>query len=272
MRQTLTVTIGDQRRTVGMQAAGGDRFAWRFESVPASFTYSVSAAGRTSETYTVTALDPPRVARIDLRYEFPEYTRLPPRNEEDGGDIYAPNGTRVTLSIQASKGATSGALSLAGGARVPLQPAADGRFKATLPITADGAYRVALTRRRRSRVRRRHRIFHPRVERSASGRPHPAPRGRSAGHPARGNHHRGARRRRLRGRCVRSRLQRPRRREKAVPFEGERAPLSVTGRHTLYLEDLGVKPGDFVTYYARVRDVAAAGDPPRRAATSSSSR
>ena len=84
--------------------------------MPASFTYSVSAAGRTSETYTVTALDPPRVARIDLRYEFPEYTRLPPRDEEDGGDIYAPNGTRVTLSIHASTGATAGALALGGGA------------------------------------------------------------------------------------------------------------------------------------------------------------
>ena len=117
----LTVTIGDQRRTVRMPAAGRDRFAWRFESVPASFSYSVSAAGRTSDTYSVTALDPPRVARIDLRYEFPEYTRLPPRDEEDGGDIYAPNGTRVTLSIRASAGATHGALSLGGGARVPLQ-------------------------------------------------------------------------------------------------------------------------------------------------------
>ena len=31
--------------------------------------------------------------------------------------------------------------------------------------------------------------------------------------------------------------------------------LSVTGRHTVYLEDLDVKPGDFVSFYARARDV-----------------
>ena len=33
------------------------------------------------------------------------------------------------------------------------------------------------------------------------------------------------------------------------------AGLSVTGRHTVYLEDLDVKPGDFVSFYARARDV-----------------
>jgi hypothetical protein len=252
----LTVTIGDQRRTVGMQAAGGDRFAWRFESVPASFTYSVSAAGRTSETYTVTALDPPRVARIDLRYEFPEYTRLPPRNEEDGGDIYAPNGTRVTLSIQASKGATSGALSLGGRGRVPLQPFADGRFQATLPITADGAYRVALTdtdglasegdteyfirvlNDRPPDVR----ILRPAGDRQVTALEEITIEARADDDYGVGAFDlvysvRGAR-------------------EKAVPFAGARGSLSVTGRHTLYLEELGVKPGDFVTYYARVRDVA----------------
>ena len=31
---------------------------------------------------------------------------------------------------------------------------------------------------------------------------------------------------------------------------------SVTGRHTLYLEDFDVAPGDFVSYYVRARDLA----------------
>ena len=31
---------------------------------------------------------------------------------------------------------------------------------------------------------------------------------------------------------------------------------TVTGRHTLYLEDLDVAPGDFITYYVRARDLA----------------
>ena len=46
----LTVRIGDERRTVRMPAAGLDRFTWRFDGA-GLFIYSVSAAGRTSETY-----------------------------------------------------------------------------------------------------------------------------------------------------------------------------------------------------------------------------
>jgi hypothetical protein len=252
----LTVTIGGERRTVRMPAAGADRFAWRFDGVPTSFTYSVSAAGRTSDTYTVTALDPPRVARIDLRYEFPEYTRLPPRREEDGGDIYAPHGTRVTLSIHASTGATSGALALKSGARVPLQPGQGGAFEAMLPITADGAYRVALAdddgltsdgeteyfihvlNDRPPDVR----ILRPAGDRQVTPLEEITIEARADDDYGVGAFDlvysvRGAR-------------------EKAVPFEGVRDPLSVTGRHTLFLEDLGVAPGDFVTYYARARDVA----------------
>ena len=34
-----------------------------------------------------------------------------------------------------------------------------------------------------------------------------------------------------------------------------RRGTSVTGRHTLYLEDLDVRPGDFVSYYVRARDL-----------------
>ncbi len=44
--------------------------------------------------------------------------------------------------------------------------------------------------------------------------------------------------------------------EKAVPFRRNGSGLTVNGQCTVYLEDLGVQPGDFVTYYARARDVS----------------
>ena len=44
--------------------------------------------------------------------------------------------------------------------------------------------------------------------------------------------------------------------EKSVPFTRSGASTSVTGRRTLYLEDLDVKPGDVVAYYARARDLS----------------
>ena len=44
--------------------------------------------------------------------------------------------------------------------------------------------------------------------------------------------------------------------EKVVPFEREGEATAVSGRRTVYLEDLGVKPGDVIAYYARARDVS----------------
>jgi hypothetical protein len=42
---------------------------------------------------------------------------------------------------------------------------------------------------------------------------------------------------------------------KNSPADVPRRRTSVTTRHTLYLEDLDVRPGDFVSYYVRARDV-----------------
>ncbi len=40
-----------------------------------------------------------------------------------------------------------------------------------------------------------------------------------------------------------------------LPLAVPRRATSVTARTTVYLEDLGVKPGDFVSYYVRARDI-----------------
>src|SRR5260370_4844545 len=43
--------------------------------------------------------------------------------------------------------------------------------------------------------------------------------------------------------------------ETVVPLSTKPRATSVTGRHTLYLEDLHVQPGDFVSYYVRASDI-----------------
>src|SRR5204863_2438622 len=43
--------------------------------------------------------------------------------------------------------------------------------------------------------------------------------------------------------------------EKVVPLPIPGHSTTVSGRHTLYLEDLDVQPGDFVSYYVRARDL-----------------
>ena len=88
---TLTVFANNQRRDVpDVSAAGG--FEYVIESVDRTFSYDVSAGSARSSRYTVTVVRPPRVARIDLHYVYPSFAGLPPRDEQDGGDIYAPAG------------------------------------------------------------------------------------------------------------------------------------------------------------------------------------
>ncbi len=229
-------------------------FAHRFDAVPASFRYRVAVAGRTSPTYNVTLLTPPRVERIDLHYEFPAYTRLPPRDEEDGGDIYAPAGSVVTLRVHTGPITASGALTL-GDRRLPLAPAGNGLFEATLPVSSNGSYRVALTSRdgvtspgdteyfirvlddRPPDVR----VLRPAGDRQVTPLEEVTIEARADDDYGVASLElvygvRGAK-------------------EKAVLIGRGRGEPSSTGTHTLYLEDLGVKPGDFVTYYARARDV-----------------
>ena len=77
---------------------GAGVFAVTIENVTASFAYRVTAAGARSPDYTITVVRPPRVERIDVRYEFPRGLGLEPRTDEDSGDIYGPAGTKVRLT------------------------------------------------------------------------------------------------------------------------------------------------------------------------------
>jgi hypothetical protein len=245
-------TARDEKISMSRSQEGG--FAHRFDVVPASFRYRVTVAGRTSPTYEVTLLTPPRLERIDLHYEFPAYTRLEPRDEEDGGDIYAPAGSKVTLRVHTGSTAASGALAL-GDRRVPLAHTGGGLFEATLPVTDNGSYRVSLTSRDGVTAPGDTEYF----IRVLDDRPPDVRIVRPAGDrqvtpleevtiEARADDDYGVASLELvygvRGA-----------KEKAVPIGRERGETSSTGTHTLYLEDLGVQPGDFVTYYARAKDV-----------------
>ena len=50
---------------------------------------------------------PPRVEQINLRYEYPKAFGMAPRQEEDGGDIYGPAGTRVHVTVHVDKPVTA---------------------------------------------------------------------------------------------------------------------------------------------------------------------
>jgi hypothetical protein len=250
----LKVGEGAEWRQTRMEPAA-DGFAVAFERVEKDFRYSVNAAGTASREYTVTVVHPPRVERIDLRYEYPPAFRMPAREDKDGGDIYGPAGTRVRVTVHADKPVTRAALNVTGGQPIALEKRGDA-LEGDLIIAEDGSYRVALAdtdglsnpgdteyfirtlEDRPPDVR----IVRPASDRQVT-------RVEEVSIEARADDDFGVASLDL----VYAIGGGP---EKALPFEREGQGTAISGRRTVYLEDLPVRPGDFVAYYARARDVS----------------
>jgi hypothetical protein len=253
---SLIVSASGQQRAVEMIAASTG-FAYTFDSIDRSFQYRVAAGSTSTRSFSVTALFPPRVKRIDVHYEYPTFTGQRPRTEEDGGDIYGPAGTRVRLLVHTDRPARSGELALADSRTISLNAAPDGTVSADLVVTKDDAYRVRLTDQdglqssgeveyfirlmddRPPDVR----IVRPAADQGITPLEEVAIEARAdddygvahfdlvyavPGKPAR-----------------------------IVPFSRVTGTeVAKVGTHLLAAEELGVQPGDVITYYARARDVA----------------
>jgi hypothetical protein len=123
----------------------GDGYELRIAALDRSFKYTVVAGPAESRAYTVTALHPSRVQRIELHYDYPSFTGLKPRIEADGGDVYGPAGTRVRLIVHTDKPVSAGTLAFSEGKPgVPLTGVNDRTLEFSLTLKEEAAYRVGL--------------------------------------------------------------------------------------------------------------------------------
>jgi hypothetical protein len=232
-----------------------DGFAVAFSALEQGFKYAVTAAGATSPVYTVTVVRPPRVERIELHYDYPESLGLPPRIEEDGGDIFGPAGTRVRIAVHADRPVASAAMTFASGPDMTLT-SRGASLEGEMTISEDGSYRIALTdaeglsnpgdteyfirtlEDRPPDVK----IIRPASDREATPLEEVLVEARADDDFGVDSFE-----------MVYSVRGEP---EKVVPFQKRAEGLTVNGRRLIYLEDLEVAPGDFVAYYARARDIS----------------
>ena len=251
----LVVSANGQQRSVPM-APSADGFSYTIESVDRSFEYRVVAGASSSRAYSVTALFPPKVKSIDLVYEYPAFTGLKAREEKNGGDIYAPEGTRVKLLVHADKPLASGELAMSGSKPVAMRP--DGASAlAELVLAEDGAYRVRLSDAdglvATGEVEYFIRVMDDRPPTVQIVRP-TGDQGitplQEIAIEARADDDYGIAQLEL----VYAVGGRP---AKTVPFTRiSGTDVARLGTHVLAAEELNVQPGDVITYYARARDVA----------------
>jgi hypothetical protein len=251
----LVVSANGQQRSVPMSPSD-DGFSYTIESVDRSFDYRVVAGRSSSRAYSVTALFPPRVKSIDLVYEYPAFTGLKPREEKNGGDIYAPEGTRVKFLVHADKPLASGELAMAGSKPVAMRPAG-ASASAELVLAEDGAYRVRLSDAdglgSTGEVEYFIRVMDDRPPSVQIVRP-TGDQGitplQEIAIEARADDDYGIAQLEL----VYAVGGRP---AKTVPFTRmSGTSVARLGTHVLAAEELKVQPGDVITYYARARDVA----------------
>ncbi|MCC7415780.1 MAG: hypothetical protein IT176_01475 [Acidobacteria bacterium] len=242
-------------RTVEMTPAAGG-FELALPAIAESFKYRVSAGPVRSPAFDVSAVAPPRVERIDVEYVYPPSLGLAPRAEEDGGDIYAPHDTSVTLRIHVDRPAANGYLALADGRRVELRPEAPTTFAASLRVDGDSSYRVAVADADGFSDAGETEYFirvledrppEVRIVEPASDRP--VTKLEEVDIEASADDDYGVESLEL-VYAVRGGA------ETVLPLGPMKPQPSVQGRRTLYLEDLDVEPGDFISYYVRARDVA----------------
>lgn len=218
--------------------------------------YFVESDGVRSPLFKLNVIDLPYVKRLDLEYVFPAYTGLAPQTIEDGGDIAALRGTEVRVHAITTMPAAGGRLVLDEARSIPLSLDADGTLKGRFTVERDGFYRIELQGPKGERM-----TGSPQYTIDALSDQGPlvsfsTPRRDVTATPieevfveAQADDDFGVRDLQL----VYSVNGSP---EKTVRlFGGPGKPAKdVSAGHTFYLEELGLQAGDFVSYFARVRD------------------
>ena len=119
-------------------------YTFRLRNLQRDTDYQVQVGRDRSRVYRILVWTPPEVVAIGLTYRYPDYLRLPEREAPYGGDISAPEGTEVTLSVAVNKALDRAELRLDSGAGVALARADELRWQGRLTVVENDRYCVVL--------------------------------------------------------------------------------------------------------------------------------
>src|SRR6185369_2090991 len=90
-----------ERAPMQLAADSESRFEFRLYAVRGPLQYYVDAEGTRSGEHSVTVVDLPRIERVKLTYQYPDWTGLDPKTDDVSRDISAVEGTNVKVEIVA---------------------------------------------------------------------------------------------------------------------------------------------------------------------------
>ncbi len=100
----LFVRFADTNRweQASMQKIAGEQYGFTLYALRAPLSYYVRADAVQSSEHTIKVVDVPRIEHMQLAYAYPQWTKLPPRIEDDERDIRAVADTQVKLTVSAT--------------------------------------------------------------------------------------------------------------------------------------------------------------------------
>ncbi len=217
--------------------------------------YYVEAEGVRSGTFALKVVEMPYVQKLELEYHFPSYTGLKPQKIEDGGDIAVLRGTEVRVRAVPTMTTPGGQVVVQKAEPAALTPDAEGALIGKFKVDKDGLYHLEMTASTGDMVKASPEYTidvlldaPPTVSIAKPGRDTQASPIEEVFVEARADDDFGVRNLELvysiNGGA-----------EKSIGlFEGQKRMPEVSAGHTFYLEELGLKAGDFVSYYARAVD------------------
>ena len=121
------------------------RFTSRLFDVAKATDYYVESNGVRSALYKLSVSNLPAVSRLALDVRYPAYTRIPPDHVTDGGDVAAVVGSTVTVRPAVTMPVRGGTISFDNGVTVPLAADSSGLLSGSFRVTSSGFYRIDLT-------------------------------------------------------------------------------------------------------------------------------
>ena len=234
-------------------------FTSRLFDLTRTTEYYVEAEGIRSRAFHLTVVDLPAVERLSIELHFPSYTGLPPERIEKGGDVAAVRGTTVTVRASITKPVKSGTIRLDDKTTVPLRADSAGRLTGSFRVTRNGFYRVDLVAADGTPVPGTLQYViealddhGPSIRIEQPGRDTKVTSVEEVAVAVRASDDYGVEGVELRYQVNGGAEQRIALTDSAAA----RATPELRAAHTLFLEELGLKPGDLVSYFATARDGA----------------
>src|SRR5215218_10400455 len=232
-------------------------FRFSIFNIQDSMEYFVESNNVRSEVFKLNVVDLPFVKQLDLTLNFPAFTNLPTKTVEDGGDIAALKGTVATITAKLSGKVRAARLVFPDGKKTEMQ-AQGSDFVGQLTVNGDTSYYIELVSVDGETYRGSNEYDvsiltdqPPVISFDKPGRDRKATNLEEVFTQARAEDDYGVVSMDLHFSVNGGE-------EKTVNLQNltRESARSLSGAYTFFLEEYNLKPGDFISYFAKARDAA----------------